>query len=173
MKEQENDIISLKDAEDLCRLYLDCRLSLVEEKELQYVLEKLNYSSPLINQARTSMMAESLIAKKSGSAKKITQKWKGWAVGIAASVAVILTLSAVIRLQTEVNNSQPASTTYSSSQSDNIIIAYEGGVELNREDSEKAVNDALKKAEKLMAMAEAKVKEDEYKRNLIINLTTK
>ncbi|MDE6396705.1 MAG: hypothetical protein K2K84_05490 [Muribaculaceae bacterium] len=173
MKEQDNDIISLKDAEDLCRLYLDCRLSVVEEKELQYILEKLDYSSPLINKARTSMMAESLISKKSVSQKQTKSKCKSWAVGIAASVAVILTLSAIIRLQSGVNNNQPVSTTISTSRSDNIIIAYEGGVKLNREDSEKAVNDALKKAEKLMAMAEAKVREEEYKRNHIINLTTK
>ncbi|MDE6681418.1 MAG: hypothetical protein K2J92_08750, partial [Muribaculaceae bacterium] len=53
-----------------------------------------------------------------------------------------------------------------------VVIAYERGKRLNTADSEKAVNEALKRAESLMAMAKARDKEDEIKQNYILNLTS-
>ncbi|MDE6026517.1 MAG: hypothetical protein K2G23_00400, partial [Muribaculaceae bacterium] len=50
------------------------------------------------------------------------------------------------------------------------FIAYEGGKRLSPEDSEKAVNESLKKAEALMAMAAAKEREDELKQEYFIQL---
>lgn len=52
---EKNKYLSLEETEQLCRLYMDCQLTLLEETELQYVLGKLHYSSPLINETRTLM----------------------------------------------------------------------------------------------------------------------
>lgn len=54
MKEQDEKL-TLQETEQLCRLYMDCRLSVLEETELQYVLGKLPYSSPCINEVRLVM----------------------------------------------------------------------------------------------------------------------
>ncbi|MDE6256514.1 MAG: hypothetical protein K2M39_10010, partial [Muribaculaceae bacterium] len=51
-----------------------------------------------------------------------------------------------------------------------LVIAYEGGKKLSPEDSEKAVNESIKKAEELMAMAQAQIKEDELRQEYFINL---
>ena len=59
---KDNDqILNLQETEELCRLYLECQLSVLEERELQYILGKLDYSSPLIDEARQSMIAEGLL----------------------------------------------------------------------------------------------------------------
>lgn len=54
MKENQK-YLSLEETERLCRLYMECRLTLLEETGLQYILGKLNYSSPVIDEARTLM----------------------------------------------------------------------------------------------------------------------
>ncbi len=47
--------LSFEETEHLCRLYMDCQLTLLEETELQYVLGFLDYSSPIIDQTRSLM----------------------------------------------------------------------------------------------------------------------
>lgn len=173
MKEKDIDILTLQDVEELCRLYLDCQLSLLEEKELQYVLLRLNYSSPIIEEARTSMAAESLFQKKKKISRSRGFKWRPGITWAAASIAVILGVSLIIGMQDHVNKPETNLHNISQESSENIIIAYEGGKKLNPAESELAVKEAILKADKLMAMAQAKVKQDEYKQNHIIQLTSK
>ena len=48
MKDNTN-ILTLQDIEELCRLYLDCELSVLEEQELEYVLLNTSYSGLTVN----------------------------------------------------------------------------------------------------------------------------
>ena len=47
--------ITVEEAEQLCRLYIDCQLSVLEETELEYVLMQSGLDSPLISETRTMM----------------------------------------------------------------------------------------------------------------------
>ena len=47
--------LSKEETEELCRLYMECRLSRLEEAELNYVLGFLSYSTPLIEETRALM----------------------------------------------------------------------------------------------------------------------
>ena len=57
MKDQDVKL-TFQEIEQLCVLYMDCRLSVLEETELQYVLGKLPYSSPCIDEVRMLMGME-------------------------------------------------------------------------------------------------------------------
>lgn len=47
MKEKEHETtLTMQETEQLCRLYMECRLSVLEETELCYLLQKLPYTSP-------------------------------------------------------------------------------------------------------------------------------
>lgn len=53
---KEHDVkLTLQETEQLCRLYMDCRLTVLEETELQYVLGRIPYSSPCIDEVRMLM----------------------------------------------------------------------------------------------------------------------
>ena len=47
--------ITIEEAEQLCRLYMDCQLSVLEETELEYVLMQSELDSPLISETRMLM----------------------------------------------------------------------------------------------------------------------
>ncbi len=156
---KDNDhILTLQETEELCRLYMECKLSVLEEKELQYILGMMPYSSPVIEEARESMRAEGILSLNTKARKKPERKWLRRAVGIAASVSVILMVSLFIT-----NHS-------ADSGEEEIIIAYEGGRRLSPEESEKAVEEAQRKAEALMAMAKEKEREEELKQEYFISL---
>ena len=52
---EKEKFLSLEETEQLCRLYIECKLSLLEEAELQYVLCLLPYSTSIIEETRTLM----------------------------------------------------------------------------------------------------------------------
>ena len=95
MKEQDSKL-TLQETKKLCSLYMDCKLSVLEETELQYVLSKMDYHSPLIDDVRTLMGIE--LSTPDKTFEKVTpqkkQRWK-WTKrtlysGIAASIAILL-----------------------------------------------------------------------------------
>lgn len=165
----DNIILTLQETEELCRLYLECKLSLLEETELQYVLSKMTYSSDVINEARESMIAEGLIAENKVLRKKKKPKWLGWSVGIAASVAFLFPVAMFL-----FNHNIERGEYMAGNDADNgeVVIAYVNGKRLGPEASAKSVNDAIEQANRLMAMAIAKEREDEIKQELIMNLTS-
>lgn len=174
MKDKDT-ILSLQETEELCRMYMDCQLSVLEEKELQYVLGKLPYTSPVIEEAREAMIAEGIVFGKNKTRKRTGFRWSRWASGIAASLAVLVTFSVIIGTQNREKGAHEPDvliTQTADSSSEEIVIAYEGGKKLSPAASEKAVNESLKKAEALMAMAKAREREDEIKQTYIMNLTS-
>lgn len=174
MKEN-NDILSLQDTEELCRAYLDCRLSVLEETELRYVLDKLPYASPIINETKASMMAEGILFSEKKSRKRPIFRWIGWSIGIAASFALLVTISLSTGILDDEGQNTIANneTVMESALSTDVeIIAFKGGKKLTGPDAEKAVNESLQKAEALIAMAKAIEEESKLQQENIINITS-
>lgn len=93
MKEQDNKL-TLKETEQLCRLYLDCSLSVFEESELRYFLTQVDYHSPLIDEVRLIMKIDTYITdkgfSKSGSRGSLLLRRLSGYLSIAASVALVI-----------------------------------------------------------------------------------
>lgn len=169
---RQKDILTLQETEQLCRLFMECGLSALEEMELRYVLDRLPYTSPVIEEARKTMAAEKYLLPKDikavpGKKKRFPFRWIAWA---AASIAVLLAFP-IGSIMTEKNVC--ADNEYDCiSGTNEIIIAYEAGKRLDPESSVKAVDRSLRRAEALMAMANAKEKENEMLQQNIIKLTS-
>lgn len=142
MKEQDNNL-TLQEIEQLCRLYMDCRLSVLEETELRYVLGKLPYSSPCIDDVRMLMglriPSEACKAKN----KRFGFLRNAPAIGIAASIAVTFAIAAALFAVNE----------FSTDNADVYIAAYSHGKRLNESEAVAATNNAIAKADSLMAFA--------------------
>ena len=85
--------ITMEEAEQLCRLYMDCQLSVLEETELEYVLMQSELDSPLLHETRALMgisRSVNLQAKK----KRLFVTW-GWRA--AACVAILIGCVALLR----------------------------------------------------------------------------
>ena len=89
--------LSVEETEQLCRLYMECGLTRLEEVELQYVLGILPYSTPVIDEARVLMnislssqagQNEGTSVKTEGKKKNITRR----ILMIAASIVLILSV---------------------------------------------------------------------------------
>ena len=85
--------ITMEEAEQLCRLYMDCQLSVLEETELEYVLMQSELDSPLLRETRALMglsRSVNLQAKK----KRLFVTW-GWRA--AACAAILIGCVALLR----------------------------------------------------------------------------
>ena len=90
---QDTRHITIEEAEQLCRLYMDCQLSVLEETELEYVLMQSELDSPLLRETRALMglsRSVNLQAKK----KRLFVAW-GWRA--AACVAILIGCVALLR----------------------------------------------------------------------------
>ena len=54
MKQSTNHLTA-QETERLCREYIDCQLSMLEEAELEYVLRMTDFESPSSNDVKTIM----------------------------------------------------------------------------------------------------------------------
>ena len=86
MKEHETTL-TLQETEQLCRLYMECRLSVLEETELCYVLQKLPYTSPCIDDARLLLGITLAAPSEVKTAPRLRHLL--WAASAAACVAVL------------------------------------------------------------------------------------
>lgn len=82
---QDTRHITIEEAEQLCRLYMDCQLSVLEETELEYVLMQSELDSPLLSETR-ALMGISRSVNLQIKKKRLFVTW-GWR---AAACAVIL-----------------------------------------------------------------------------------
>ena len=90
---QDTRHITIEEAEQLCRLYMDCQLSVLEETELEYVLMRSELDSPLLRETRALMglsRSVNLQAKK----KRLFVTW-GWRA--AACAAILIGCVALLR----------------------------------------------------------------------------
>lgn len=90
----KQDSLSKQELEELAQLYLDCRLSLLQEKELEYVLSCVDISTPILDEAREMMGISTLLS--AGQPLSVdTKKRHGWKSvlkwsGIAACLALVV-----------------------------------------------------------------------------------
>lgn len=181
----DKDQLTLNETEQLCMLYLDCRLTVLEEAELRYILDRFSYSSPVINEAREMMMAEGLLVLKSPKTTSVSvkeakhphvRKLHLWhLIGLAASIAVLIAVSVIVLNSPGgyISGKDDSLISQASTpSSDAIFIAYENGKRLDQESSREAVSHSLQRAEDLIAMANAREREEEARQNAIINLTS-
>lgn len=167
MKEHEVKL-TLQETEQLCRLYMDCGLTVFEETELQYVLGKIPYSSPCINEARM-LMGVSMPSKVFKTSKKSFGFFRNKTVtSIAASFAIIFTLGIFLRLKLSENSELPLS------NSDDFVYieAYSHGQRLSGNEVATATNIAMAKADSLMRYASLAERDYMMKANIIISATT-
>lgn len=87
MNRPEN--LSQSELEQLARAYLDCRLTLLEEKELEYLLLSTDISAPLIDEARAQMVLTSMLAHSKAKSDSHRKKKFRMMQRIAATAACI------------------------------------------------------------------------------------
>ncbi|MDE7376946.1 MAG: hypothetical protein K2N16_08855 [Muribaculaceae bacterium] len=152
MKEQDAKL-TIQEIEQLCHLYMECQLSVFEETELQYVLSKLPYSSPCIDETR-ALMGLAIPAPKARTFKFFRNKA---AIGIAASIAALLAIGFVLSHNTH---------------DDNYVTAYIHGERLDGSEALYATNLAIAKADSLMVCASIAERDFMMKANDIFSTTT-
>lgn len=157
MKEH-NVILTLQEIEQLCRLYIDCRLTVLEETELQYVLGKIPYSSPCIDEARLLMGIAIPMSVKESSKKRFTWFNRKNAVGIAASISILLACGLTL-FNAPVGNDNDSS---------GIYIAYANGQKVSAELSVQQVKSDMEQADEFLKhIAKMKAEEQEQIENFI------
>lgn len=153
--------LTIEELDELCRLYMDCKLSVLEEKELEYILTRTELTSPSIDEVR-SLMNIQLLHSPQPSVKKRTRNW-GYFSGIAASLAVILSAVTFLLLPFCGNLSDTKQNVY--------IAAYSHGERLNGRDAIKATDEAMAKADSLMNYAALNERQYMLKAENIITLS--
>ena len=144
MKQVEN--LSIKEVETLCRLYNECRLSVQEEAELEYILLCTTFSSDLIHVQ---------IRPKRTAYRKII----GWTLAAAASVAIVLIGTRFLQVESDTITS-----TYG-----NYYIAYVEGERLNEEAARKMAEAEAAKVAAFMQSVEKQKTEEQDKVRQFIN----
>lgn len=163
MIEQDNSL-SLQETEQLCEFFMNCKLSVLQENELRYVLTQLDHHSPLIDETRTLMGIElSAFDKPHPISSRIGKRWwnrKSLYFSIAASIALIVGLG-VSFLRNSTSGFATPGTEY---------IAYVNGHRLDKEA-------AITQVEADILLAESILKEmsdrEEMEKNLIDNFFNK
>lgn len=123
----QDNILTLQETELLCELFMDCKLSVLQENQLRYVLSQIDYHSPLIDDVRTLIGIElSAFDKSLPQTQQIRKRW--WTnklsyFSIAASIAVVVCLGVGVFHYSYFgfNNSSPE------------YIAYSDGHQLSKE----------------------------------------
>lgn len=162
MKETEQ-ILTIKETEQLCRLYMECKLSLLEESELLYILTTLPYSTPLIDEVKVIMGVQ---IKDIKPISKISTKKKWWNKSglyqIAASISIfVLSIAFVSNYDTTIKDDS------------NFSIAYANGIRVSQDEAE-ILNEAdMKKADAFMARIAELENQEQNKLNSFNTLNSK
>lgn len=155
---KEHDVkLTLQETEQLCRLYMECQLTVLEETELQYVLGKMPYSSPCIDEVRMLMGISIPV-----DSQKSTNRRFGWlnrrvTVGIAASATILVAIGIALFNNRAVNDN-----------SSGIYIAYANGQKVNTELSVQQVKYDMEQADEFLNhIAKLEAQEQEQLENFI------
>lgn len=156
---KEHDVkLTLQETEQLCRLYMDCQLTVLEETELQYVLGKMPYSSPCIDEVRMLMGLSNPMNIKKSFKRRLGSFNRKMVVGIAASVTILFAVGLALFNNRTVNDN------YSSG----IYIAYVNGHEISQELSVQQVKSDMEKADEFLNhIARLEAQEQEQVENFI------
>lgn len=134
-----------EEVEKLCELYLDCRLSVLEETELEYVLMHCDFDSPIVNETK-EMMAVSRAIKL--EAVRPHKSFWTWSLRVAACVAIALGVFAIFN---------PVNT----NENDDSCIVYVEGKRASGEEAQKiAEADVAKMQQFIEVVNEQQVQEE-------------
>lgn len=86
---ETKEMLTLQEIEQLCRAYLDCSLSRLQEKELEFVLLCSDLTTPIITETRSVMGLSALMAHTKTNVIKKTKRRILKYTGIAACIAMI------------------------------------------------------------------------------------
>ncbi len=155
---REDSIMTTDELNELCHLYMDCKLSVLEEKELEYVLSRTSLTSPAIEEVRRLTEIQSL---KPASTKPVVKKrfpnW--WSIsGIAAGVAVVLCIGLAFLHQDNPGSSVPYS-----------CIAYVNGQEIKGDAAMELIESEQRKAEDFINRMAELDKEEQNKIEQFMN----
>lgn len=156
---KENDAkLTLQETERLCRLYMDCRLTVLEETELQYVLGKIPYSTPCIDEVRMLMGLSIPMNVKECSTKRFKWLNRKIVVGIAASVTILFAVSVAFFINR----------TFNADYSSDVYIAYANGQKVSRELSIQQIKSDMEQADEFLNhIARLEAQEQEQLENFI------
>lgn len=136
--------LTIEELDRLCHLYMDCRLTVLEEKELEYTLTHTTLTSPVIAEVRSLMSISTTTRPAILPRRRKMPDWR-YIMGVAASVAVII--SVAVYLHTYHTPS------LSDGEPGEYIAAYSHGKRLNEVEAVKATDKAMAKADSLMNYA--------------------
>lgn len=134
-----------EELEILSRAYLDCRLTKLQEKELEIVLLSCSFSSPVIDEARETMAAATTLSSPAPRrrVKRFTAvRWMRWG---AAAACFSLVATFAVRM----NHGAPAC-----ADSSMAVVVYVDGQRLS---GEQAMRRAMETQSSCMAMLEKTV----------------
>lgn len=158
MKEQDAKL-TLTEIEQLCHLYMECRLNVLEETELQYVLTQVVFHSPLIDDVRGIMgITQTVAAGKKVTRRKLSFRKRMVYTGIAASIALLLGIGLTF-FHTS-SSRQDVSESY--------YIAYADGQRLDDEAAKAKIEAEIRAADKFIKeMSEIEAHEKQMIDNFI------
>ncbi len=144
MKTEELNL-TIDELDKLCHLYIDCKLSVLEEKEFEYILSKTALTSSSIEEVR-SLMGIQILPVSSSKQIRAKHNWN-WRLfsGIAASVIIIISVAFFLVSPQENIQEHDGSSVF--------ITAYCHGKHLNEQDAIASTNIAMAKADSLMRYA--------------------
>jgi len=146
--------MAIEEIEKLCQLYLDCQLTVLEEKELELLLLKSHFDSPVINETRDLMMVSYKLKLDESSKQSKPFNRKYFTIGgrIAACVAISIGIFMFL-----------LKSKHSSSTGNYECVAYVSGTKVSDEDAKKIVHANAMKVEKFMSFMDEQEAREELK----------
>ncbi|MDE5811420.1 MAG: hypothetical protein K2H61_03825 [Muribaculaceae bacterium] len=112
----DNINLTIEELDSLARAYLDCRMTKLEEKELELVLLSTGLSTPAIDEARETMGIVATIASPAKSTKLIySRRRQRWLrpLTVAASIAIVAAVAiGIFNKTTLLNDNSESYTVY-------------------------------------------------------------
>ncbi len=164
MKTDEMNM-TVAELDELCRLYMDCKLSVFEEKELEYVLSQTSLTSPAIEEVRALMDIQVIPTCSLKKSARSNRNWN-WRLysGIAASIAIFISVAIFFVSPQERLPDNNGCTVY--------IAAYSHGQKLNERDAIASTDIAMARADSLMQFAALTERKYMMRANDIISETS-
>lgn len=146
---QNREKLTKEELEILAQSYLDCTLSRLQEKELEWILLNTPISSPLIDDCRRVMGLEYLFDSSTQSCcnnkkpKALKRRKMIYRISVAATILIAITCSIILINHAQPDNVSPSTTT------DVDVTVYLDGEKL---DHEAALSEALMTQQHSMSM---------------------
>ncbi len=158
--------LTVKELDELCRMYMDCKLSVLEERELEYILSHSSFTSESIAEVRSLMNIQLLTQPKKPISKTRSWNWR-YVAGIAASIAILLSVAIYSMSYSTLHRND----NLYGDNSNIFVAAYSHGERLNHKEAISATNLAMAKADSLMNLASLTERDYMLRANDIINET--